>query len=75
MLSISLLSLQPPSCIVTPIRDFRNKSLFTLATYTSISNMTLSGDMDIVIDNVIDLFKKNWDNYDKVRGYTMASNI
>jgi len=38
------------------------------------SNMTLSGDMDMVIDNVIDLFKKNCDNYGKVRDCTMASN-
>ena len=31
--------------------------------------------MDIVIDNIIDLFKKNCNNYDKVRSCTMASNI
>ena len=36
--------------------------------------MILSGDMDIIIDNVIDLFKKNCDNYDEVRGHIMASN-
>ena len=51
-----------------------NKSLFTSATHTSTSNMTLSGDIDMVIDNVIDLFKKNCNNYDKVRGFMIVSN-
>ena len=37
--------------------------------------MTLSDNMDIVIDNIIYLFKKNCNNYNKVRGHTMTSNI
>ena len=36
--------------------------------------MTLSGDIDMVIDNVNDLFKNNCDNYDEVRGHTMTTN-
>ena len=37
-------------------------------------NMTLSGDMDMVIDIVDDLFKKNCNNCDEVRGHSMTSN-
>jgi len=37
--------------------------------------MTLSGDIDIFIDIVNDLFKKNCDNYDKVRGHLMTSDV
>jgi len=60
--------------MVAPIRDIRNKFLFTSATCTSTSNITLSGDMDMVIDIVNDLFKKNCDNYDKIRGHSMTFN-
>ena len=38
------------------------------------SNITPSDDMDMVIDNIIDLFKNNYNNYNKVRDHTMASN-
>jgi len=60
--------------MVVPIRDFGNKSLFTLATHTSMFNITPSGDMDMVINNVIDLFKNNCNNYNEVRDHTIASN-
>ena len=61
--------------MVAPIRDFGNKFLSTSATRTSASNITLSDDIDIVIDNVNDLFKNNCDNFDKVRGHSMTSNM
>lgn len=57
------------------IKNFENKSFFTLATYTSISNISLSGDMNIIIDNIIDLFKKNCNNYDDIRDCTIVSNV
>ena len=60
--------------MVVPIRDFVNKSLFTSATYTLMSNITPSDDMDMVIDNIIDLFKNNYNNYNKVRGHTIVMN-
>ena len=36
--------------------------------------MTFSGDMNIAIDIVDNLFKKSYDNYDKMRGYLITSN-
>ena len=48
--------------MVAPIRD---KFLSISATHTLTSNMTLSSDMNIVIDIVDDLFKKNCGNYDE----------
>ena len=38
------------------------------------SNITPSDDMDMVIDNIIDLFKNNYNNYNKVRGHTIVMN-
>ena len=60
--------------MVAPIRDIGNKFLSISATHTLTSNMTLSSDMNIVIDIVDDLFKKNCGNYDEVRGHLMISN-
>ena len=60
--------------MVAPIRDIGNKFLSISATHTLTSNMTLSNDMNIVIDIVDDLFKKNCGNYDEVRGHLITSN-
>ena len=61
--------------MVVPIRDFGNKLLSTSAIHTSASNMTLSGDIDMAIDIVDDLFKFNHNNYNEVRDRSIASNI
>jgi len=61
--------------MVVPIKNIRNKFLSISATCTSTSNIALSGDIDMTIDIVDDLFKKNYDNYDEVRGHLMTSNI
>jgi len=37
--------------------------------------MTLSGNIDMNIDIVNDLFKKNCDNYNKVRDHSITSNV
>ena len=60
--------------MIALIRDIGNKFLSTSATHTSVSNMTLSSDMNIVIDNVDDLFKNNCNNFDEVRSCLMTPN-
>jgi len=57
-----------------PIRNIGNKFLSISATHTSTSNIALSGNMNMTIDIIDNLFKKNYDNYDKVRGHSMTSN-
>ena len=61
--------------MVAPIRDFGTKFLSTLATYTLAFSITLSGNMNIVVDSIDDLFKDNCDNFDEVRDHSMTSNM
>ena len=67
----SLLSLVLLSCIVAPIRDIGNKFFSTSATMNSASKITLLTGIGINIDNFISNIA---DNYNEVRGCTLASN-
>ena len=60
--------------MIALIRNIGNKFLSTSATHISVSNMTLSSNMNIIIDNVDDLFKNNCNNFDEVRSCLMTSN-
>ena len=53
----SLLSLQPPSCMVVPIREIENKFHSNSAFHNLASKMTPTSDIDITIDIVNNLFK------------------
>jgi len=61
--------------MVTPIRDFGNKLCSITAFHTLASNMTHTSDIDMTSDIVNNILKSGYDNYDKVRGRIMTSNI
>ena len=58
-----------------PIRDIRNITSFTSALYSITSNISPTSNINMVIDLVDDLFKKNCNNFDEVRGCFLASSI
>jgi len=68
---MSLLSLLPPSCIVAPIRELGNITLFTATTCSTTSNMASIQDIDMVVDPLDNLFDIG-NNFDKVRGYSLV---
>ena len=58
--------------MVAPIKDFGNITSFTSAIYSTTANMSLNNDTNMVIDSIDDIFDKNCDNYDKVRGHFLV---
>ena len=62
-----LLSLLPPSCMVAPIRETRNITLFNTTSYYTTPNMAWIQDNNMVIDPVKDLFPD-----DEIRGHSLA---
>ena len=68
-----LLSLLPPSCIVVPIRELVNITLFSTTTAYIFNNMAPIQDIDMVVDLLNNLFDID-DNFDKVRDYSLVLN-
>jgi len=65
-----LLSLEPLSYMVVPIRNLENKFFSALTTHSKASNVTLSDDVDIAVDIGNTLFN----NYcDEMKGQSMSS--
>ena len=62
-----LLSLLPQSCIVVPIREAKNTTLFNATSHFTTHNMARIQNNNMVIDPVKDLFPDN-----EVRDYSLA---
>ena len=60
--------------MVVSLKDTGNKSSSTLVFWITASNMTPINDMNMIIDLVNNLFKDNYNNYDKMRDHFLASN-
>jgi len=58
--------------MVVPIRELVNKSLSSITKALSIKKMSSNKNMEIVINLVDDLFN-NYNNYNEMRGCTLAS--
>jgi len=71
---ILLLSLLPPSCMVVSIRELVNKSLSSTTKTLSTKKISPNNDVEMVINPIDDLFN-NCNNYDEVRGCTLASSM
>ena len=69
-----LLSLLPPSCMVVPIRELANKLLSSTTKALSTKKMFPNKNVEMVMDPVDNLFN-NCNNYDEVRGHTLASSM
>ena len=58
--------------MVAPIRDFGNITSSTVALCSTTLNMSLNNNTNMIVDSIDDLFKNNCDNFDEVRGRSLA---
>ena len=75
LITSSLLPLQPPSCMVAPIREIGNITSSTSVLWFTTLNIFPTNDVNMVIDSIDNFFEKNCDNYDKVRDHSLVSSI
>ena len=67
-----LLSLEPPSYIVTPVRDIGNKFFLSLANTKSLLTITIPTNTGM---DFVNLVRNTSDNYDEIRSCTSFPNI
>ena len=71
-LQVIPLSLLPPSCKIAPIRDLGNMTSDTLTFYAITLNMALDDNVTMDVNLFNALFWNAYDNYDEVRGHSLA---
>ena len=71
-LQVIPLSLLPPSCKIAPIRDLGDMTFDTLTFYAITLNMASDDNITMGVDSFNALFWNTCDNYDEVRGHSLA---